>query len=95
MKPGDYKQWEPKLKPSPCPFCGKVPAVLPKRPDLDGDAWGQVSCQNRRCEAQPTVVDGSAMSDMRGPGAYKDMAIKRWNKRATPTAETVKEAGHG
>lgn len=76
-----YKQWLPTLSPLTCPFCRKEPKVMPSNPELDGDAWGEVRCVNRKCHAQPNVVDGSNVSDMRGPGAYKDMAIKKWNKR--------------
>lgn len=82
MDPKDYKQWLPKLTPLPCPFCGKKPKVLPADPKTEGDAWGAVACVNKRCPAQPGVEDGSNLSDMRGPGAYKDMAIRRWNKRS-------------
>lgn len=82
MDKKDYKQWLPKLTPMPCPFCGKQPKVTPTRPEYDGDAWGAVVCTNMRCPARPIVKDGSILADMRGPGAYKDMAIRRWNKRS-------------
>lgn len=78
----EYKQWEPKLTPLACPFCGKTPALFPIDPEREGDAWGQVECVNGKCPVQPKCRDGSKQSDMRGPGAYKDLAIRRWNRRA-------------
>lgn len=77
-----YKQWDPKLKPLPCPFCGKAPIVEPAEPEREGDAWGSVICNNGRCAVQPVCKDGSKINDIRGPGAYKDLAIRRWNRRA-------------
>ena len=82
MDKNDYNQWEPKLKPLPCPFCGGIPFVLPENPMEEGDAGGFVECKNEHCFVRPTVDDGEEICDMRGPGAYKDIAIKRWNKRA-------------
>jgi len=81
MNQSDYRQWLPKLTPLECPFCGEAPRIMPSNPEKDGDAWGSVRCVNKRCHAQPTVDDESQIADMRGPGAYKDMAIKKWNKR--------------
>jgi hypothetical protein len=78
MKP---EQLHPKLTPFPCPFCGRLPSVLPTRPDVEGNAWGAVQCMNERCPAQPTVRDGAQVADSRGSGAYRDLAIKRWNRR--------------
>jgi hypothetical protein len=80
----EYKQWEPKLKPMACPFCGKTPKILPECPEEDGDAWGEVACVNKKCAVQPVCKDGCTVSDMRGPGRYKDIAILRWNFRAEP-----------
>jgi hypothetical protein len=71
----------PRLTPLPCPFCGKNPHVMPSNPDLDGNAWGAVKCVNARCAVQPSCRDGSKQADERGSGAYKDLAIKRWNRR--------------
>lgn len=71
--------------PLPCPFCGELPKVLPSRPDLDGNAWGAVSCVNTKCPAMPRVQDGAAILDERGSAAYKALAIKRWNQRGKPT----------
>jgi hypothetical protein len=78
----EYKQWDPELKPLACPFCGETPAVLPADPEQEGDAWGQVQCLNSQCAVQPKCYDGAKLADMRGPGAYKDLAIRRWNNRA-------------
>ena len=77
-----YKQWKPTLTPKACPFCGKTPALFPDDPNKDGDAWGEVQCLNGRCPVQPSCRDGSKSSDMRGPGAYIDAAVQRWNRRA-------------
>jgi len=81
MKKSDYKQWDHKLVPLPCPFCGKAPHIGPHDPSIEGDAFGFVACLNSRCAVQPECRDGSKQADMRGPGAYKDLAIKRWNRR--------------
>lgn len=70
------------LRPLPCPFCGKTPDVGPHRPHEEGNAWGYVKCVNRRCPAQPEVRDGAKICDDRGSGAYKDAAIRRWNRRS-------------
>jgi hypothetical protein len=35
-----------------------------------------------KCHAQPDVLDGATSADDRGSGAYIDLAIKKWNKRA-------------
>ena len=84
MKTSKTKQLKPKLKPLPCPFCGKKPRLLPRSPDVEGDAWGAVACVNRRCAANPRCADGEKQADSRGTGAYIDCAIRRWNRRASP-----------
>jgi len=76
------RQAKPKLTPLPCPFCGKKPRLMPSNPELEGNACGQVVCVNRRCHAQPSVLDEQQCADNRGSGAYIDCAIRRWNKRA-------------
>ena len=69
----------PKMK--TCPFCGKQPQTYPKDPRREGDAFGQVRCENRRCSANPVVNDGAIQSDERGSEKYVAAAIRRWNKR--------------
>jgi len=76
------------IEPLPCPFCGEAPVVWPKHPEVEGDAWADVVCDNERC---PTfrdghghgvqVGDGEDVSDERGSDAYKAVAIARWNTR--------------
>lgn len=70
------------VKALPCPFCGKAPSLYPKDPKREGDAWGEVRCDNGHCAAQPAVSDGTKISDERGTDAYQRAAIKRWNKRS-------------
>jgi hypothetical protein len=65
----------------PCPFCGTAPQIYPKRPEREGNAFGQVRCEYQRCPANPCVNDGALSSDERGSDAYKRLAIKRWNRR--------------
>lgn len=73
-----------KLTPQPCPFCGKPPKVFPSKPEIEGNAWGAVECVNSLCPAQPIVRDDAQVADERGSGAYRDLAIERWNRRAAP-----------
>jgi hypothetical protein len=68
----------------PCPFCGETPEVYPRRPEIEGDAFGQVRCENDDCQAKPVVNDGEDCADDRGSDLYKLAAIKRWNRRALP-----------
>lgn len=78
----------------PCPFCGKAPHVYPKKPETEGNAWGEVCCENVCCPTYDAiagrgvrVLDGAIQSDERGSMAYKTAAIRRWNRRvpsATP-----------
>ncbi len=75
---------EGKIELLPCPFCGSIPDVFPINPEREGNAWGQVSCTNPECTANPTVEDGEDCADERGSDAYKQVAIERWNRRATP-----------
>ena len=69
------------IKLLPCPWCGKTPEVFPKDPEVSGNAWGSVCCVNKKCQAQPYVNDGSLVADDRGSDKYKELAIKRWNRR--------------
>lgn len=75
----------------PCPFCGKPPKVYPVRPDVEGNAFGQVRCENDKCPAQPCVNDDEGVADNRGPTAYKNIAIARWNKRAATALSDMGE----
>lgn len=76
----------------PCPFCGETPHVGPEHPEIRGNAWGFVECQNDACPAQPRVQDGEDIADDRGSDAYKQCAIKRWNRRA-PVARELDASG--
>lgn len=69
------------IKPLPCPFCGKQPVIYPKRPEIEGNAFGQVRCETFGCAARPCVNDGAKIADERGPEKYKELAIRRWNRR--------------
>lgn len=66
----------------PCPFCGMLPELHPKRPEIEGNAWGQVRCENDDCPAQPVVNDGEDVADDRGTEKYIAAAIRLWNQRA-------------
>ncbi len=57
------RQIKPTLTPLPCPFCGSTPALHPKNWRLEGDAWGEVRCENSRCAAKPSARDGESVSD--------------------------------
>ena len=75
----DYQAFMDTLK--PCPFCGHAPTVYPLKPELEGNAFGQVRCSNDDCPAKPCVNDGEDDADERGSDAYKAAAIKIWNTR--------------
>lgn len=72
---------EKMLKPLPCPFCGQIPWVVPSQPEIEGNAWGAVDCQNPSCRVNPTCSDGAKRADDRGSEAYKQLAIRNWNRR--------------
>ncbi len=72
------------MKPLPCPFCGNIPNVYPTDPSREGNDFGQVRCEYQRCPANPVVGDGAIQYDERGSAAYKQLAIKRWNRRHDP-----------
>lgn len=67
--------------PLPCPFCGEIPAVQPEDPKTQGNAFGQVECVNKHCPVQPICGDGEDCADDRGSEAYKQAAVRRWNRR--------------
>lgn len=76
------------MKSLPCPFCGAEPVVLPGNPNIEGDAWAAVQCQNAKCPTFDsyhgvTVLDGEQVADSRGSDGYKAVAIRRWNIRHT------------
>jgi hypothetical protein len=64
-----------------CPFCGEMPALQPRNPKEEGNAWGAVYCDNPKCVANPRVRDGESVADERGTDAYQAIAIRRWNTR--------------
>lgn len=68
--------------PLPCPFCGALPALNPKDPAREGNAWGEVRCVNSQCLVKPKVDDNEIVADDRGTPAYIEAAILNWNKRA-------------
>ncbi len=78
-----------KIKPRPCPFCGKEPVLRPTNPDKEGDAWGAVTCVNAYCPTYSNthghgvdVHDGEEVADERGTAADIACAIERWNRGA-------------
>ena len=64
-----------------CPFCGDRPALYPVDPSKEGDAFGQVRCENDACPAQPCVNDGEDCADTRGSTKYIKAAVDLWNRR--------------
>ena len=70
-----------KIKPLPCPFCGKKPGVFPQNPEEEGTCWGEVRCISKRCHSIVRIFDGRKVNDDRGSEKYKQMAIIRWNNR--------------
>lgn len=76
------------MTPLPCPFCGEKPVLAPEDPAVEGNAWGMVKCENKRCVTYDKVFghgvhvsDGALSCDSRGSTAYKNAAIRRWNRR--------------
>lgn len=70
------------MKPVNCPFCGVEPIVRPLDPDLEGDNWARVQCDNKDCPAQPGVNDGLELGErvIALAPAIKAAAIQRWNR---------------
>lgn len=68
-------------KPLPCPFCGAEPVIRPINPEREGNAWGAVECLNPRCQANPHVRDDAGLKAECGSDVYKEIAIRRWNRR--------------
>lgn len=61
----------------------------PIDPKAQGNAWGEVRCENRLCPTYDetrrhgvSVRDGELVADERGSDAYKGIAIRRWNRWA-------------
>lgn len=72
--------------PKPCPFCGAQPEIFPVD-RFRTDRWASVKCTNRDCPAQPEAHDGEEVGDDLSRQAFRDAAIRRWNRRA-PAGET-------
>lgn len=70
----------------PCPFCGEMPEVYPKRPGIEGDGFGQVRCESETCPANPVVNNAQWGDDFHGPETFKREAIAAWNRRPQPGA---------
>ena len=71
------------MKPHECPFCGVEPIVRPLDPDLEGDNWARVQCDNGfDCVAMPGVNDGWSESNRARMSldALKAAAVQRWNR---------------
>ena len=65
----------------PCPFCGTHPSIGPKRPDLEGNAWAFVQCEDACCFAQPRVESHEESGEDCAALNRRD-AIVKWNTRA-------------
>ena len=61
----------------PCPFCGAMPILFPQRPDIEGNAWGAVTCMNETCRVRPSAQ----WFDDRGTHFCHRKAILDWNRR--------------
>ena len=73
-----------KIKVKCCPFCGKMPVVLPSGPmawRVWKNSWGMVLCANIRCHAHPVVRCDARPSFYRESDKCRKKAIRRWNKR--------------
>lgn len=71
------------IRPIGCPFCGEIPDVLPFDPKRDGGCWGEVRCVNANCHAKPVVRDSARLNTDCGSAAYKEIAIRHWNRRVS------------
>lgn len=72
--------------PKPCPFCAEMPFVGPADDDTGyGSAAGWVQCLNPKCTANPYVDNGARIIGEFGRKVYQRHAIRRWNKRCSPT----------
>lgn len=73
----------------PCPFCGAKPVFEPTNPEVEGNAWAKVQCENEACPTHKPAVgfgvwvgDGVDVADERGTTGYMRAAMERWNTRA-------------
>jgi len=72
----------------PCPFCGVQPWVGPLHPEIEGNAWATVSCDNRQCLVAPyfnfhgndTEECPEGLSLVETSNWYKQQAVKLWNE---------------
>lgn len=68
----------------PCPFCGSKPRIGPSRWRVEGDGWGFVQCEAKRCPAKPRVAtygNDDGLSSAAASKANKAAAVALWNKR--------------
>lgn len=81
-------------EPLPCPWCKKIPSVLPHNWLIGGSHWAGVARHNSMCVSRPSVkVHGTFTPD--NPHGDKDgeqlsnflksAAIRKWNSYEHPS----------